>query len=118
MIFALTVYAIPAHGHTRWTASRFEDNFTRMDWRHRIILTKLGEGYTYPESASAAGISRQGLWKWTKSSPDFAQAVAAARDTGKDERTFRAWLRHPFRGKRPPTGKGHSGKPAFRYGRR
>ena len=36
----------------------------------------------------------------------------------KDERTFRLWLRHPFRGLRPPSGKGHGGKPRFAYGRR
>jgi hypothetical protein len=89
-----------------------------MDWRHRIILTKLGEGCTYPESASAAGITRQGLWKRIKASPDFAQAVAAAREVGKAERTFRLWIRHPRRGLRPPTGKGHGGKPRFTYGRR
>ena len=28
-------------------------------------------------------------------SPDFALAVVAARETGKDERTFRLWLREP-----------------------
>ena len=89
-----------------------------MDWRHRIILTRLGEGCTYPESAAAAGISRQALWKWSNASPSFAQAVAEARETGKEERTYRLWLRHPFRGKRPPMGKGHGGKPKFTYGRR
>ena len=44
-----------------------------------------------------------------------------ARDTrleGQAERTFRLWLRHPFRGKRPPTGKGHGGSPRFSYGAR
>ena len=34
-------------------------------------------------------------------SPEFAQAVALAREVGKEERTFRLWLRHPFRGIRP-----------------
>jgi hypothetical protein len=53
-----------------------------------------------------------------KSCPEFADAVAAAREVGKEERTFRIFLRHPFRGLRPPTGKGHGGKPRFSYGRR
>jgi hypothetical protein len=51
-----------------------------------------------------------------KSSPEFAEAVVAAREVGKNEREFRIWLRHPFRGKRPPTGKGHGGKPIFTWG--
>ena len=51
-----------------------------------------------------------------KSCPEFADAVAVERAVGKDEREFRIWLRHPFRGKRPPTGKGHGGKPIFTWG--
>ncbi|MCX6878711.1 MAG: hypothetical protein NTW21_33595 [Verrucomicrobia bacterium] len=88
------------------------------DWRHRIALCKFAEGSTYGEAAAAAGISRQAVWKRMLAAPGFAQAVAAARETGKDERTFRLWLRHPYRGLRPPTGKGHGGKPRFAYGRR
>jgi len=83
-----------------------------------MILRKLEEGCTIRESAAAVGISRQAVLKRQNVSPDFAQAVVAARETGKAERTFRLWLRHPFRGKRPPTGKGRGGKPRFSYGRR
>ncbi|KAB2639799.1 MAG: hypothetical protein DVB25_04950 [Verrucomicrobia bacterium] len=89
-----------------------------LDWRGRMILRKLEEGCTIRESAAAVGISRQAVLKRQNVSPDFAQAVVAARETGKAERTFRLWLRHPFRGKRPPTGKGRGGKPRFSYGRR
>ncbi len=89
-----------------------------LDWRGRVILTKLSEGCTFRESAAAAGISRQALLKRKNVSPDFAQAVALAREAGKDEFVYRRWLNHPFRGKRPPTGKGHGGRPAFTYGRR
>ncbi|MES2919989.1 MAG: hypothetical protein V4819_00475 [Verrucomicrobiota bacterium] len=89
-----------------------------LDWKGSVILTKLSEGCTYSEAAAAASISRRGLLKRQHSSPEFAVAVLAAREAGKAERTFRLWLRHPFRGKRPPTGKGHGGKPRFRYGRR
>lgn len=88
-----------------------------FDWRGQVILTKLGEGCTIRESADAAGISRQAVLKRKNVSPDFAQAVATAREVGRDERTFRLWLRHPFCGKRPPTGKAHGGKPQFSYGR-
>lgn len=89
-----------------------------LDWRGRIILQKLKEGCTIRESAAAVGITRQAVLKRKNASPSFAQAVAEARETGKEERTYRLWLRHPFRGKRPPMGKGHGGKPKFTYGRR
>jgi hypothetical protein len=87
-------------------------------WRGRVILRKLIEGCTSREAAAAVGISKQALLKRMNVSPDFKEAVTAAREAGKDERTFRLWLRHPFRGLRPPTGKGHGGKPRFTYGRR
>jgi hypothetical protein len=89
-----------------------------LDWRGRMILRKLEEGCTIRESAAAVGITRQAVLKRQNSSSDFAQAVALARETGRVERTFRLWLRHPFRCKRQPTGKGHGGKPRFSYGRR
>ena len=88
------------------------------DWRARTILSRFAAGSTYVEAASAGGISKQALLKRMKVSPDFSQAVAAARKEGEAERVYRLWLRHPFRGKRPPTGKGHGGKPRFCYGRK
>lgn len=89
-----------------------------MDWRGRIILSKLSEGCLVAEAATAAGIHRQTIWRWVKCSPEFAQSVIEARKTGEKERTYRLWLNHPFRGMRPPTGKGNGGKPRFSYGRR
>lgn len=89
-----------------------------FDWRGRVILRKLEEGCTIRESAAAVGITRQAVLKRKNSSPAFAQAVAAAREAGREERRFRAWLTHPFRGRRPPTGKGHGGKPRFAFGRK
>ena len=89
-----------------------------MDWRHRIILRRLAEGCTYGEAAAAAGVSRISVWNWCQASPEFAQAVVAAREEGKSEREYRAWLRHPFRGLRPPTGKGTRAVPRYKYGRR
>lgn len=89
-----------------------------LDWRMRLILRMLASGNTLGEAAMGAGVHRQSLLRWRWCIPDFAQAVAAARETGKTERAYRLWLRHPFRGKRPPTGKGHGGKPRFTYGRR
>jgi hypothetical protein len=89
-----------------------------LDWRGKIILRKLEEGCTIRESAAAVGITRQAVLKRKNASAAFAHAVTAAREAGKAERTFRLWLRHPFRGLRPPTGKGDGGKPRFTYGSR
>jgi hypothetical protein len=88
------------------------------DWRGRLILRKLQEGCLMKEAAAAAGITRQAVLKRMNRSATFAQAVGDARAAGKPERTYRLWLRHPFRGRRPPTGQGGGGKPAFTYGRR
>ena len=89
-----------------------------MTWQHRSTLAKLREGCTYAQAAAAAGVHRQSLWRWVNSSPEFAAAVAQAREVGADERSLRGWLAHPFRGRRPPASKMHGGKPRFSYGRR
>jgi len=103
-----------------WTWNSLSGIFTHMetDWRRRCAIRGLAEGHTFKIAAQVASVSRMTLWRWMNSSPEFAHAVAAALETGKDERTFRAWLWHPFRGKRPPAGIGHGGKPRFTYGRR
>jgi hypothetical protein len=87
------------------------------DWRGRLILSKLEEGCTLKESATAAGMTRQGVWWRCGICPEFAQAVVAARQVGADERRYRAWLHHPFRGRRGPWCQ-PGVVPAFRYGRR
>jgi hypothetical protein len=89
-----------------------------MDWKARLIVAKISEGLVFREVALAVGISRQAVLKRMAKSPEFAQAVAQAREAGKEERAFRLWLRHPCRGMRPPMGKGHGGAPRFTYGRR
>jgi hypothetical protein len=87
-----------------------------MDWKARLILAKISEGLVFREVALAVGISRQAVLKRMKKSAEFAHAVAVARDAGKAEREYRLWLKHPFRGCRPPTGRGHGGNPRFRFG--
>ena len=89
-----------------------------LDWRGKVVLGKLAEGCTFREAAAAAGISRQAVLKRKNLSSGFAEAIDLAREVGKGERTFRLWLRHPFRGKRPPKGKGHGGRPMFSFGKR
>lgn len=83
-----------------------------------MILAKLSEGQTVREASLAAGVHRQTFWRWLKSSPEFAKAVSTARQTGKEERTFRLWLLHPFRGKRPPNGKGQGLRAEVRFSNR
>lgn len=83
-----------------------------------MILTKLSEGCTLREAAANLGISRVAVWYWRKAFPEFDRAYWMVRETGKDERTFRLWLRHLLRGMRPSTGKGHGGIPRFSNGRR
>jgi len=61
-----------------------------FDWRHRIILAQLAGGGTYGEAATAAGIARQNVWKRMQASPEFAQAVAVARQACQDERRYSA----------------------------
>jgi transposase len=89
-----------------------------MNWQHRLIVRKLAEGCLVREASEAAGVHRQTFWRWHRSLPEFAAAVLAAREAGKSERTFRLWLGHYRRGMRPPTGKGHGGKPRFAFGKR
>lgn len=89
-----------------------------MNWHQDVILAKLREGLTYAEAAATVGIHRQTLWRWISDSEEFCDAVARARQASQPERSFRLWLRHPFRGKRPPMGKGHGCKPRFSYGAR
>jgi len=89
-----------------------------LDWRGRVIVEKFAEGCTLREAARAAGISRQAVLHRYKAWPWFRAACDEARNAGRDEWRYRRWLAHPFRGKRPPIGKGHGGKPRFTYGRR
>jgi hypothetical protein len=66
-----------------------------LDWRHRLALQMLASGNTLGEAATASGVHRQSLLRWRWESPDFAQAVTAAREAGGDERRYRAWLHTP-----------------------
>ena len=86
------------------------------EWNRKSILQFLAEGCTLGEAARLVGVHRQTLLRWRWDDPEFSDLVAESLAKGKVERTFRIWLRHPFRGKRPPTGKGHGGKPIFTYG--
>jgi hypothetical protein len=85
-------------------------------WNYRGVVKRLAIGFTFEEAARCSSISRQAVWKRIKKSPDFREAVEVAREAGRKVRDYRLWIRHPFRGKRPPSGKGHGGTPRYRYG--
>lgn len=85
---------------------------------YRQILMWLESGRTYREVAKFSNLTRRAIWKHMKRSPEFRHALIDAREKGKKSRRYTLWLQHPFRGKRPPTGKGHGGKPRFSYGQR
>jgi hypothetical protein len=89
-----------------------------MNWSldYRGVLMRLEHRYTFHEAASCSRLSRQAVWKHMKRSQEFREAVLAVREAGRKLREYRVWVRHPFRGLRPPTGKGHGGLPRFRYG--
>lgn len=87
-------------------------------WNYRCVLANLEKGHTFQQAAKCSRLSRQAVWKHIKRSPEFCEAVSVAREKGRKDREYLIWVRHPFRGLRPPTGKGHGGKPGFSYGRR
>ena len=87
-------------------------------WKFRAVARVLAEGCTLAEAAVVVRANPSTLWRWRRACAEFAAAVEVARAAGRAEREFRCWLRHPFRGLRPPAGRGHGGRPRFRYGRR
>jgi hypothetical protein len=96
----------------------FDTAIADLPWRPRVVLRKLAdEGATLIEAAAAAGVCRQRILKWRGRDAAFDELVKQAREIGAEKRARLLWLRHPFRGKRPPSGKGHGGKPKFSYGR-
>lgn len=77
------------------------------------IQGSLSAGDTLGEAAQASGIHRQTLLRWRWESAEVDAKIIEALELGRESRRFRLWLRHPFRGLRPPTGRGHGGKPAY-----
>ena len=85
-------------------------------WKYSSVLNRLTQGHTFEQAARSSRLSRQAVWKHIKRSPEFSEAVAVAREEGRKVRDYLIWFRHPFRGLRPPTGKGHGGLPRHHYG--
>lgn len=51
---------------------------TLQDKKRRAI-DKFGEGCTWEEAATAAGVSRMTLWRWSQADPEFAKAIEDAK---------------------------------------
>ena len=73
----------------------------------------LAGGHTRGEAAAGVGIHRQTLLRWRWESVAVSEQIKRALELGQEKRRYRLWLRHPFRGVRPPTGRGHGGEPAY-----
>lgn len=88
------------------------------DRRNVRFVRYLSEGLTVSQALKLIGINHETMRKRRMRLAGFEAEVQRGLSEGEEERKYRAWLHHPFRGKRPPTGKGHGGKPRYTYGRR
>jgi hypothetical protein len=79
----------------------------------RAILAAISQGSTKRQAADLAGIHRSTLFRWLERKSEFAAEFAKAWHAGAKKRSFRLWLAHPFRGKRPPTSKRTRDFPRF-----
>ena len=78
-----------------------------------VILKAVRCGCNHSAAATAGDIHRATLYRWLSSDDRFAERFTTAWDAGTERRAFRQWATHPFRGFRPPTGKGTRGFPRF-----
>lgn len=74
------------------------------------VIDKVLSGAT---KSGAAGIDRKTLYRWLDADLDFLIEFDAAWTAAEKKRTYLLWLNHPFRGLRPPTGKGNRARPRF-----
>lgn len=100
------------------SSAAFDEALSALPWRRRVVLRKIAEeGATFPEAAKAAGVCRQRILKWRNRDPAFDALVQQARGIGAEKREHLLWLRHPFRGKRPPRAAGaRGGYPVPKFG--
>ncbi len=80
----------------------------------QTILIHLRQGATKTKAAKAVGIHRVTLQRWLAKGTSFTKAFEKVWNESATKRSYQKWLHHPFRGKRPPTGKGTLAFP--RYG--
>jgi hypothetical protein len=80
------------------------------------FLHHIGNGMPKSTACKLSGICRETFRNWRMRDAEFAKAFQTIWESVAEKRAFHLWQNHPFRGKRPPTGKGKGGKP--RYGAR
>ena len=86
---------------------------TTRETRKQKALAAILSGSTKKDAARAAGIDRKTLYRGLDADLDFLMEFDAAWTRGEQKRTYRLWLNHPFRGLRPPTGRGTRSRPRF-----
>ena len=77
------------------------------------VITEVILGANKSAAARAVGINRRTLYRWLDADLDFLMEFDAAWTQGEKRRSYLCWLNHPFRGLRPPTGKGTRSRPRF-----
>ena len=79
----------------------------------KVILNRVRLGATKSKAAKIAGIHRTTLNRWCQLETSFSKAFKQIWIESTAKRDYQKWLNHPFRGKRPPTGKGSLAFPRF-----
>lgn len=77
------------------------------------LIDEVRAGATKSGACRTVDINRRTLYRWLDQDLDFLMEFDAAWTQGKEKRTYLCWLNHPFRGLRPPTGKGTRSRPRF-----
>ncbi|MCX8237560.1 MAG: helix-turn-helix domain-containing protein [Akkermansiaceae bacterium] len=83
-------------------------------WK-QVVIAHIAAGDNKVQAARAAGVNRRTISRWLCGDIYFAMDLDEAWDKGAKRRDYMAWYNHPFRGRRPPTGRGTRAMP--RYGR-
>jgi len=77
------------------------------------VLVSIIAGATKSKAAEVIGYNRLTLYRWLETDGCFSLDFDQAWEIGKEKREYSQWLDHPFRGLRPPTGKGTRSRPRF-----
>jgi len=77
------------------------------------ILSAIEQGATLASAARGVGIARLTLYRWLEADGCFHLDYYMAWEAAKKKREYLSWYKHPFRGLRPPTGKGTRSRPRF-----
>ena len=77
------------------------------------VLLAVSDGWTKSGAAKMAGVHRWTLYRWRRDDPEFSERFDKTWKEAAELRAYYLWKKHPFRGLRPPTGKGTRAKPRF-----